>query len=316
MLVILSKLIYNAVIFLPFLILAVIMNSAFGYCLYGTLVLCHFKSVFHSSKIDVKYTMKNTGRIETYLINLDRATKRLQNVMPKLQELDFPVSRVIAVDGNDMSDDYISSVADELAYLKFFRMLPENGTIGCSLSHLKAWKEFLRSDNEFALICEDDITFDPIELKKTIKLLLREKNLWDIIMFEVLHGGTPKEIMKLGNDKSLVVYLTNVTHAGCYLISRSTAYKLIEKFYPIKVPVDHYFTASWEFGITILGIEPRIVTQTGDISQIKTGGYKKINSKSILLHNAKLNIERAILQTIYNSIMYVKILWSRSKLRK
>lgn len=316
MLIILAKLLYNAVIFSPFLLLAMTMNSGFGYCLYGALVLCHFKSIFHASKTDIKYIVKNTGKIGTYLINLDRAAERLQQVMPKLQELDFPVNRVAAVDGNELSDDYISAVADEPAYLKFFRMLPENGTIGCSLSHLKVWKEFLRSDNEFALICEDDITFDPQELMNTIKQLVPQKSMWDIVMFEVLHGGTPKEIVKLDNGKSLVVYLTNITHSGCYLINRWTAYRLIEKFYPIKMPIDHYFTASWEFGITLLGVEPRLVTQTRAISQIKTGGCKKINSKRLRFHNAKLNIERAILQTVYNSLIYAKFLWNNSKLTK
>lgn len=317
LLVILAKLLYNAVIFSPFLLLSATMESTFGYCLYGALVLCHFKSVFHKSKVrNAVYIAKNTGKVEGYLINLDRAPERLHNVMKKLHELDFPIHRVAAIDGNTLSDDYISSIADEFTYLKFFRTLPENGTIGCSLSHLRAWKEFLKSDNEFALICEDDITFNPQELMNAINQLIAKKNLWNIINFETLHEGYPQEIMRLSGDKSLVVYLTNITHAGCYLINRQTAYRLIEKFYPIKVPVDHYFTASWEFGITILGVEPRIVKQVGEKSQIKTGETRKINTKRLRFQNVKLNVERAILQTIYNFLIYIKFLWNNSKLTK
>lgn len=315
-LVILAKLFYNAVIFSPFLLLSVMMESSFGYCLYGTLILCHFKSIFHKSKSNVVYIVKNTGKIGGYLINLDRATERLHEVMKKLHELEFPIHRVVAIDGSTLSNDYISSITDEVTYLKFFRMLPENGTIGCSLSHLKAWKEFLKSDNEFALICEDDITFNPQELTDIIKQLVKQKDTWDIVNFETLHNGYPQEIIKLSKNRSLVVYLTNITHAGCYLINRQTAYRLIEKFYPIKVPVDHYFTASWEFGVTLLGIEPRVVKQTGEKSQIKTDKVKKINTKRLRIQNAKLNIERAILQTIYNTLIYIKILWKNSKLTK
>lgn len=317
LLVFLAKLLYNAVIFSPFLILSIITSSSFGYCLYVALILCHFKSVFHKSKVhNLIYVVKNTGKISGYLINLDKATDRLHNVMKNLHELEFPIHRVVAIDGNSLSDDYISSITDEFTYLKFFRMLPENGTIGCSLSHLKAWKEFLKSDDEFALICEDDITFNAQELMSTINQLIIQKDVWDIVNFETLHSGFPQEIAKLSNNKSLVIYLTNITHAGCYLINRKTAYRLIEKFYPIKVPVDHYFTASWEFGITFLGIEPRIVKQVGEKSQIKVGKVKKISTKRMFFQNAKLNIERAIIQTIYNTLIYIKFLWNNSKLTK
>jgi len=308
--VILSKMIYNIIIFSPFLFLSLMLDSVFGYCLYLALVLCHFKSVFHAtSNIDINLNDKQTGKTSCYLINLDRATERLHNVMRSLNELNFPVQRIQAVDGKELSDNYISSITDEITYMKFFRMLPENGTIGCSLSHLKAWKEFLKSDNEFALICEDDISFNPSELIETIEELKKNKNIWDIVNFETLHDGYPQEIMKIAKNRQLVVYLTNITHAGCYLINRKTAYKLIEKFYPIKVPVDHYFTASWEFGIKLLGIEPRIVNQVKCESQIKTGSCKKINSTKLRFQNAKLNIERAIIQAIYNALIYVKIMW-------
>lgn len=313
----LAKLIYNIVVFSPFLLVALVMESCFGYCLYGALVLCHFPSLFRSSKIPgFVYIEKRSHKVISYLINLNNATERLEHVFPLIQRLNFPVQRIVAVDGNELSDDYISSITDEVSYLKFFRMMPENGTIGCALSHLNTWKEFLKSDNEFALICEDDIKFSPDKLSEAVNELVKNRDMWDIVTFEALHDGYPRKVLDLGENKRLVVYITNVSHSGCYLINRRTAYKLIEKFYPIKLPVDHYFVSAWEFGITLLGVEPRLVKQTGRKSQIKTEESKKINTRRLRFYNAKFNIQRAIIQTIYNSLVYAKFLWKDFRLIK
>ncbi|GHU19377.1 hypothetical protein FACS189472_09070 [Alphaproteobacteria bacterium] len=95
------------------------------------------------------------------VINLERATERLAYVLPNISALAIPYEIVTAVDGRELSQEKIKSIVDTESYQKFFKMLPEPGTVGCSLSHEKALKRFLESDNEFALIFEDDVFFDP-----------------------------------------------------------------------------------------------------------------------------------------------------------
>jgi glycosyl transferase family 25 len=245
-------------------------------------------------------------KIGAYLINLDRATERLSFVMPQILALGLPLERISAVDGKILSRKEIESVADAETYKKRFKTLPEVGTIGCSLSHEKTWRKFLESDYEFALIFEDDVQFDPKELLETVKSVVEKKFLWDIASFELKHHGCPVMASRLAGQKRLVFYLTNVTHSGCYLINRNAAQKLLEKFYPIKMPLDHYFTAAWEFGIKFAGIEPRIVFQKIGDSQIKTSPDKKIKTFDVLARNAFYNVKRAVLHFAYNLCCFVR----------
>lgn len=246
-------------------------------------------------------------KIGAYLINLDRATERLNFVMPRILALGLPVERISAVDGKTLSPEKIESIADVETYKKIFKMYPEVGTIGCSLSHEKTWRKFLESDYEFALIFEDDVQFDPNELLETVKSLVKKKSLWDLTSFELKHSGCPATVSKLSREKRLVFYLTNVTHSGCYIINRRAAEKLLKKFYPIKAPLDHYFTSSWKFDLKFAGVEPRIVFQRIGGSQIKTSANKKIKTLDVLAYNAIYNVSRAVVHFVYNLFLFIKI---------
>jgi glycosyl transferase family 25 len=244
-----------------------------------------------------------SGKIGAYLINLDRARERYSFAMRSLDGLGLPLERISAVDGSNLSDAEIMDVVDVAAYRSYFKMLPERGSIGCSLSHEKAWRKFLESDNEYAIIFEDDVQFDPPELKKVIEFTLENNNLWDLLLLEVIHRGFPIEIVQIGKRRSLVAYLTDVRHSGCYLINRRAAAALLQKFYPIKMPLDHYFTAVWEFDLKLLGVEPRLVHQRFGDSQIKIGDSKKIKDFDTRIDSATYIVKRSIINFLYNCIV-------------
>ena len=239
------------------------------------------------------------GKIGSFVINLDRATERLDFIKQNVEALGFQVARVSAVDGRSLSDDYINSISDKDRYRSYFKMYPEKGTIGCTLSHEKAWKEFLLSDCEFALIFEDDAFFDAAKLKSCVESAAKNPELWDIIQLEPHHSGMPVAVNRLG-DRALCVYLTNVTHSGCYLINRETVRKFLQKLYPIFVPLDHYINAAWEFDIKYVGVEPRVVSQNFGNSQIKTSAPEKFNDLQTKVSNALYNVQRAIVWFLYS----------------
>ncbi len=241
------------------------------------------------------------GAVGSYLINMDKATERLNLVLPSIEQLGFPVKRIAAVDGRSLGDNL--DFVDKETYKNYFKMYPELGTIGCALSHEKALREFLKSDNEFAIVCEDDVEFDADKLRAAIKNAVSHKEFWDVIGLELAHSGTPIQVT--GN---FVCYLSNVKHTGCYMINRYAAQQYLQKFYPIKMPFDHYYTATWEFNIKFLGIEPRLVKQRGLSSQIKTSTKPdKIRTLSVLIKNASFNIKREIVNFIYNVLVIKKL---------
>jgi len=244
--------------------------------------------------------------LAAYLINLDRSQERLAFVKPQIDQLNLPLQRIDAIDGYKLTADEISKTVDLTAYHNFLGQSPKVGIIGCSLSHIKAWRTFLASDYEFAIIFEDDISFDPAVVSTTIHELIANRQYWDIANLETHHRGLPVTIKKLDNGLKMVVYLVEVTHAGAYLINRQAAAQLIQRALPIKMALDHYFTRGWELNLKFVGIEPRIVKQTFGDSNIETSKRNNEQYQTTL----KQKIIKRVYKIQTNTIRFVYNLWN------
>lgn len=243
------------------------------------------------SSVDVK-----NDAIGVFVVNLDRSKDRLIHVMEFVRLLDLPTMRISAVDGNQLTKDDIKEVLNEDRYLTYMGNSPKRGTVGCSLSHIALWKKFLESDFEFALVFEDDIGFDAKNLLMILAKLVHVKDQWDIVNLEPYHHGGPVTVKDLGDDIRLVKYLFEATHTGAYLVNRKAVIKLLEKALPIVMPIDHYYSRSWEFGLKYRGIEPRPVKQTFGVSEIEKGmGVSHIIT----------NKQRSLIRLLYLTQSYV-----------
>ncbi|WHQ47011.1 MAG: glycosyltransferase family 25 protein [Candidatus Midichloria sp.] len=252
--------------------------------------------------IESEYQKSSVG---IYLINLDRAQARLQKVLPLIEFIGFPIIRISAVDGSKLSKDYINSVVDYKSYKNFIGHEPEVGTVGCYLSHIRTWEEFLKSNYEYALIFEDDVSFEGTQVKNIISELLKKAQLWDICSFELLHRGGPRKIAELTNNFCLVVYKYRVSHTGAYMINRKATLQLLKYSYKIKMPVDHFFTRNWELGLKFTGVEPRIVHQPLGDSYIKNDKPKADYTFGIIIHRAVYEIKSAVMRFTYSFLSYL-----------
>jgi glycosyl transferase family 25 len=250
-------------------------SKKFSYLLLIILVLlCAYpKGYFVLGDPSTKLVQQPISQVEftgtiSYIINLDRSPERYRYVAPKVKLLGYDTVRISAVDGAKLPEEELHAKTDFNTYRIFLGHYPKRGTIGCSLSHFNAWKTFLDSDNEFAIIFEDDVDFDPQTLRNIVEKLQNNTALWDVVTFEISHRGTPLTLKHLdGTQNNLSVYLTETSHTGAYILNRKAAEKLMQKFFPIKMPVDHYMIRPWEFGLKYTGIEPRIMFQNyGDSS--------------------------------------------------
>jgi glycosyl transferase family 25 len=248
----------------------------------------------------IKVIPKSVG---AYIINLERSSDRYFEVKPLVNQLEIPFERIAAIEGAHLSDSEINQLVDFDTYQHFFKQLPKKGTMGCSLSHIKAWQTFLNSHFEYALIFEDDVRFDAKTLKVTIDDLIEHNSYWDINSFELHHRGLPITIKSLKNDQKLVNYLLPVTHTGAYMINRKAAKRLLEKALPIKMPVDHYFTRVWELGLIFTGIEnPRLVYQKQGFSEIESTSRAHGSDKISLLKIKRgiYGFKTGIIRVFYN----------------
>jgi GR25 family glycosyltransferase involved in LPS biosynthesis len=228
------------------------------------------------------------GSIGVYVINLERSKERRKHILDQVEKLNMPYDIVLAVDGEALSKEEIDKAVDLEVYKKFARYYRSIGEIGCALSHFKVLRKFLESNYQYALVLEDDISFDPDLLRKIAYKSLDAHYLWNILTFEVRHRGMPVKVKNILSNYYLSYYLTDVHDAGAYLIDRSTAVKLLEYSLPIKTSVDYFFTRAWELDIKFAGIEPRIVHQTFGDSEI----LQKVDKKG--LHKRNRSVDYAI----------------------
>ena len=225
-----------------------------------------------------------------YVINLDISKARWQRVSHHLSQFSFSVHRISGVYGKAYPKlRYTPSVVDLERYRLFLKgKEPGLGEIGCYLSHAKALKAFLSSRFEFALIVEDDVSFEPI-FSQVIGSLLHCKEKWDVCSFELhpLQSGWPLAIpsafVSLPIGYHLCVYLKESWRAGAYLVNRWAAQRLLEKSLPMSLPWDMYYMRFWEFKdskgrvMKFTGIEPRCAFQTFGDSDIERAGPRQLS---------------------------------------
>jgi GR25 family glycosyltransferase involved in LPS biosynthesis len=248
--------------------------------------------------------------IGAYVINLAHSQARYNYIAPKVAALNLPWQRLDAVYGAELSQEQRDNIIDLENYHIIVRSDPSPGTIGCSLSHIKAWQQFLLSNYEYALIFEDDVTFEPELLAKILEELQKKPQLWDIVSFDIKKNGTPLPIGSLAEQHNLVIYLSAVSNAGGYLLNRQAAEKMLAKALPIKMPIDYFFTRSWEFGLRFTGVEPRIVKQKFGDSEIRNTDK---HNKEYTGNKGRDTIEQAIRKRVYTNeseiVRFVYNLW-------
>ena len=54
---------------------------------------------------------------------------------------------------------------------------------------------FYKWNNQFALVLEDDISFNPNLFRNILNKSLRISELWDVVFFDIYHGGLPIKII-------------------------------------------------------------------------------------------------------------------------
>jgi GR25 family glycosyltransferase involved in LPS biosynthesis len=93
-----------------------------------------------------------------YFVNLDRSSDRLDTLLTSFKNNGINnYTRIPAIDVKTLPGD--SNVIYNPKVLKFSHKHVGLGHHACVLSFLKAYNEFLKSEHDYAFICEDDLDF-------------------------------------------------------------------------------------------------------------------------------------------------------------
>lgn len=189
--------------------------------------------------------------VYVYIINLDKDTDRWRKMQVQLSmfaNTPFIPQRISGVYGKSFDINRMNIVS-----LKTRACLDEPrsgheaigslGEIGCYLSHYRVWKEFTNTQNEYCVICEDDIVFDKKILKidslyEKIKRNIGNSDNYPIAIFNSISIFYDK------NDTEELPEVWRITGrffgTWCYLINQAMAKVFINRAFPIEVQVDSY----------------------------------------------------------------------------
>lgn len=169
--------------------------------------------------------IRSLDNLIVYWINLDISVKRRKYMKQVLQDPVFkriPVERISAFDA-DKDDIYEKLIITKPAP----HMTPS--VYGCLISHLDTIHAFSKSEYEFALILEDDVSleFKPF-WKKPLDIVIKDSpSDWEVL--QLGYGlNDPNHFPKMEyTPMSIGNYYQNVA----YLISKKGARRLINEIY-------------------------------------------------------------------------------------
>jgi GR25 family glycosyltransferase involved in LPS biosynthesis len=153
--------------------------------------------------------MKYLDNIELiYYINLDHRQDRLDHIKQVISDLEFDPLKVFRISGT---------------------YIPENGSLGCAISHVEAIENFLSSKKSNCLVLEDDFNFyDKDRFISSISSFFQSDCSWDIIQLSsnlLRHEPTSyKNISRVLESQTTSGYLLNSNFAktllDCFIESK------------------------------------------------------------------------------------------------
>lgn len=208
-----------------------------------------------------------------YVINLDKDKERLVNIQTQ-----FPnVKRIEAVYGK-----YLPNIAELAKNMKASTNIP--ATIGCGMSHRKAWQAVIDDGVEYGLILEDDVNVNSSMRGALSTLLPRD---WDVVYLGHAKAEWPRNACSRVNAPSYGVktilndrwfHFTDVEDVPmglwAYVVSRRSARYLLDN-YQLTEPVDVFMVSQKTLNnLNLYGVNPNLISHCYDYGSYTSRGLE------------------------------------------
>ena len=143
----------------------------------------------------------------------------------KLSRLEFHYEFLSINDKTELSEDGLKRNHDRQKTIDSFGRDFTNGEIASTLNHLCAYRKFLDSGDSFAIILEDDVTFDASKFASIIDNLLSRGATTteaEVILFTTANEYLKANTLEINNDYKLVT-VVGTYGAQAYLINSLAA---------------------------------------------------------------------------------------------
>ena len=201
-------------------------------------------------------------KFKIFIVNLKIDKKRKSHIINELTKQKLDNYEIIdAVNGNEFDEKEIKkNTFKNKMGLNPWNTKMSSSQIGCALSHIKIYKQFIETGYDYALILEDDAIFVENFKEKLINFIIDNFNYKkQIILLSELKQFYSKPINKI--EKYELVNVTNAFFTHAYFINKEAAKSIISFNYPVKTIADNFVLFKLYCGIKITGINPFIVDQ-------------------------------------------------------
>ena len=194
------------------------------------------------------HKLKNFGPV--YYLNLDDHVERREYMEEQFKYWEITnYERISAYDGRD----------DDLSHIIKGRYPDQmsGGEIGCTTSHLKAMKEFLKTDAPYAIMMEDDCDLELVKFWNFTwaDLVAHFPYDWDVVQMAIICTGDLHVRLhkRFVNDFSTACYAITRYHAEklVRLHCRGEKYKLDQGVKPRPVADDLIYNSGNTFAIPL-----------------------------------------------------------------
>lgn len=213
-----------------------------------------------------------------YVINLPRSTERLEKITNNLKEVGLEFTIITAISPMDLGE--LSVNYNSKKNLRYYHKPLTSGEICCILSHSKALREFVKSDNNHAIILEDDALTTTSAISKLLEI---NKSLRFFDLIKLSDGASKKKINVVIEElDGLQVGIPNKVpnSAMAYLVNKEGALKILNAYEEIYLPADVILQRWWKFGLKVGFCSPPVFYQNGMDSEINASSDRALVRKS------------------------------------
>jgi glycosyl transferase family 25 len=178
-----------------------------------------------------------------------------------------------ATNGKEVSDD------EKRQYISpYYLPVSIPGSIGCSMSHMRAWEELLKSGDPYAVVLEDDVVFEPDFTVQLHRALENVPSDYDILALGCFGCTSELNVFSIGQSLAGVKRLekrhetinshinepSSFQGSHAYVITRSGAQRCLQHLKGhINKHIDYAIADLMQKGyIKLYSCTPRIVYQT------------------------------------------------------
>jgi glycosyl transferase, family 25 len=231
-----------------------------------------------------------------YVINLADCHERLENTTASLCGAGLEFSRFDAVDARNRQTTDFPEYDDQMARRRYGRPL-FSGEIGCFLSHKGCVDLFLKSEQRFALIVEDDLSvseeFGDFLLQVVRWLDQSYCGSWDVVNL----GNSPKKHFtkvkhfNLRNER-LDLCAAHYFPLGTFALlwNRAGAISFEERSRTIYAPIDQFLRDWCSATGRGLAFDPSPVNHLDSKGQIARSLLERIKTNNLMLYWIRKNV--------------------------